>query len=345
MRLGDGGFGRGALSLLAASVCAISLPLMFMEGCYTTIPTWYPDGGDGVTVDRGFSDAGEADSSIDSAVVPKENGDTCVASDQCKSGICMDGVCCDKTCSGVCLACNLPATKGKCSPIVSQEDDDCRGLRSCDTTGTCTDRFTEFPTPTPASGPLKITLGSDGYLWFTESAANKIGTMTVLGSISEFSIPTVGSFPIGITAGSDGHIWFVESSGNKVARVVIPGSFMEFDVPTTNSAPVGIVSGADGKLWFVENGINSIGSMTVSGTFDDALAVPNARYLVEITATPNGDIWFTEGDGNRVGRIAGGVVTMYPIQTAASGPREIAAGPDGKIWFAQNGGSIGRSTR
>src|SRR5262245_39822899 len=141
-----------------------SLMVVTGEGCFKTPQTSFPPGD---LVD------GSGDSIVlpsDSGVPRKKNGDACSVPDDCQSGICSDEVCCDENCSGVCQSCNLPATRGKCSPLISQEESDCHDLRSCDATGACTQRFTEFPTPTPASGPLTIAVGSDGNLWFTESA-------------------------------------------------------------------------------------------------------------------------------------------------------------------------------
>ena len=36
-------------------------------------------------------------------------------------------------------------------------------------------KIREFPVPTATSGPLGITAGPDGNLWFTEALGNKIG--------------------------------------------------------------------------------------------------------------------------------------------------------------------------
>src|SRR5690242_1642857 len=41
--------------------------------------------------------------------------------------------------------------------------------------------ITEFTVPTPHATPLLIVTGSDGNLWFTEQAANKIGRLTPTG--------------------------------------------------------------------------------------------------------------------------------------------------------------------
>src|SRR5262245_64428503 len=180
-----GGIGRAAFPMLMSGrYFAAVLALASCLGCYGTERTTLPDAGDGAV-------------SVDSVVPAKENGESCSAPGDCQSGICVDSVCCDKSCSAVCQACNSAAAMGKCSPVISQEESGCQGLQSCDTTGSCTDRFTEFPTPTSASGPLTITT-SDSSLWFTESSANKIGRISRLGAIDEYSTPTVASFPFGI---------------------------------------------------------------------------------------------------------------------------------------------------
>jgi streptogramin lyase len=40
--------------------------------------------------------------------------------------------------------------------------------------------ITEYPVPTPASGPIQITAGPDGALWFTEEFGNQIGRIAVV---------------------------------------------------------------------------------------------------------------------------------------------------------------------
>src|SRR4051812_29728926 len=54
---------------------------------------------------------------------------------------------------------------------------------------------TGFAVPTANSQPYYVTTGSDGNLWFTEQAANKIGRITPSGTFTEFAIPTAGSSP------------------------------------------------------------------------------------------------------------------------------------------------------
>src|SRR6266567_2497852 len=46
--------------------------------------------------------------------------------------------------------------------------------------------ITEFPIPTPSSGPSGIASAPDGALWFAERFGNKIGRITTSGAITEF---------------------------------------------------------------------------------------------------------------------------------------------------------------
>src|SRR5689334_10280839 len=86
----------------------------------------------------------------------------------------------------------------------------------------------EFPVPTAGSGPVGITAGPDGNLWFTENATNQVGRITPSGSVQEFPIPTSGSDPAGITVGPDGNLWFTEFFGDKIGRITPAGVLTEF---------------------------------------------------------------------------------------------------------------------
>ena len=83
-----------------------------------------------------------------------------------------------------------------------------------------TGAITEYPVPTSGSGPVGITTGPDGNLWFTESQGNKIGKIIpATGAITEYPVTTSGSDPFGITTGSDGNLWFTEAQGNKIGKL------------------------------------------------------------------------------------------------------------------------------
>jgi virginiamycin B lyase len=82
------------------------------------------------------------------------------------------------------------------------------------TSGTITD----FPLPSPVSGPVGIAAGPDGALWFAERATNKIGRITTTGTITEFPLPTPQSLPLRITAGPNNTLWFTEQIG-QIGRI------------------------------------------------------------------------------------------------------------------------------
>ena len=77
----------------------------------------------------------------------------------------------------------------------------------------------EFDLPNPDSQPVFIKVGPDKNVWFSEFRGNRIGRMTVDGTITEFDIPTKDGQPRGIAAGPDGNVWFTEQLGNRIGRV------------------------------------------------------------------------------------------------------------------------------
>jgi virginiamycin B lyase len=83
--------------------------------------------------------------------------------------------------------------------------------------------LTDFPLPR-FMGPMGITRGPDGALWFAGSGGNCIGRITTSGAITEFPLPTPGSFPLDIVTGPDGALWFTEAHGNRIGRLMPPGA-------------------------------------------------------------------------------------------------------------------------
>jgi virginiamycin B lyase len=69
----------------------------------------------------------------------------------------------------------------------------------------------EFPTVTASSNPVGIVAGKDGGLWVTESGLDKIGRVSVNGTVSEYTSPVTGLGLKGIAVAPDGSIWFAES--------------------------------------------------------------------------------------------------------------------------------------
>jgi streptogramin lyase len=215
--------------------------------------------------------------------------------------------------------------------------------------GAAVGQITEFPTPTAASAPQAIAAGPDGDLWFTESAASKIGTINpVTHAISEFATPSPASFPLGIAAGPDGNLWFTEFLANKIGRInPTTHAITEFTLPAGSTSPVDITTGPNGNLWVTASGnpgaIDQINPVTLTFT---RIPAPTANVQPFGIATgPDGNVWFTERDSgsgtpgadSRIGKLdfATDSASDLPTGTASAAPNGITAGPDGSIWITE----------
>src|SRR5262249_43955700 len=150
-------------------------------------------------------------------------------------------------------------------------------------------------------------------LWFVEPTANKIGRVTVSGTVTEFA--GVTNLPQAIARGPDGNVWFTEYA---------------------NACNALYCTAANA----------TIGKITPDGTITE-FAVPTAEsFLYAITAGPDGNVWFTESQGGvlglppaggKIARITpAGVITEFDTPTMASAPAGIAAGADGNLWFTES---------
>lgn len=180
--------------------------------------------------------------------------------------------------------------------------------------------ITEYVVPTPNSGPLGITSGPDGALWFTESNAGQIGSITTAGAITEYPIPNPNSAPFGITPGPDGALWFAESLGQKIGRITTAGTITEYPLPSPQGGgPEGIATGPDGALWFTENIGNRLGRITTSGVITEYPLPTPGLYNgpVGITTRTDGELWFTESTSDGIAEAV--LVTASLHVTPAAG--------------------------
>jgi virginiamycin B lyase len=131
----------------------------------------------------------------------------------------------------------------------------------------------EFELPRPNSGPGDITAGADGAMWFVELSGgadglvtdgNRIGRITLSGTVTEFAMPAHGPSPINIAVGPDRNVWYTRDSS--LGRVTVAGEITEFPLGAAARA-VGLTAGSDrqppqrlvNRLWFADAGQNAIG--------------------------------------------------------------------------------------
>ncbi|HTA39475.1 MAG TPA: hypothetical protein VK760_10375, partial [Candidatus Acidoferrales bacterium] len=201
------------------------------------------------------------------------------------------------------------------------------------------------PIPSGSAGPIEMTVGPDGAMWFAEVSTGKIGRIATgpigtNGAISEVTLP-VASFtpkPSGLTTGPDGNLWFTDCSSNTtVGKLTTAGVVTAIPVTLPSSQPSFIVAGSDGAMWFSFYSAAGVGTVPTSG---GSPAYHSTGFTGTRTATialaADGNLWFTENDANVIGKIApSGAVTEFAIPHANAAPWGITAGPDGALWFTE----------
>ena len=152
-------------------------------------------------------------------------------------------------------------------------------------------QVTEYPIPTPDSGPNKITAGPDGNLWFT-GGGGQIGRITPTGQITEYNIPTALANPQGIVPGPDGNLWFTEYDAHQIGRITPAGQITEYRIPTALADPFGIAAGPDGNVWFTEYYPGNIGRILTGAPAASTIApavTGSARRGSQVTC--EGEQW------------------------------------------------------
>jgi virginiamycin B lyase len=200
---------------------------------------------------------------------------------------------------------------------------------------------TEFPIPGGTHGaPYGITPGANGGLWFTESSADKIGTMNAAtGAVTQYTIPLANAQPFQIAIGPNNNVWFTEAGADAIGMLNIKTlTFTQYPLPTPNAAPYGITPGPNNTVWFTEWDANRIGMVDIATGKVSEFPLPTLDAVPEgITMGPGGSIWFTESLGNQIGTIntTTDKITEMPLPTPNAEPAGIVLGPGGNLWFTE----------
>src|SRR5437764_13639724 len=107
----------------------------------------------------------------------------------------------------------------------------------------------EFAVPSAKSGLSQVAADAESRLYFTESAANRIGRYDPARNLfTEFAIPTADSAPNGIAVGLDGWVTFAETRAAKIGRFDPARElFHEFSVSDAGD-PAYVAAGPGGTI-------------------------------------------------------------------------------------------------
>ncbi|MEY2454096.1 MAG: virginiamycin lyase [Acidimicrobiaceae bacterium] len=201
---------------------------------------------------------------------------------------------------------------------------------------TCGAGVTAYAAGTTSLG--RLTVGSDGRVWFTSAPTATVGAVDLLGTVSTYHVPAAPSNAYLPALDADGNVWFAEW-GTATVHIVTPsGLFFSSSFAENVNA---MTHGADGELWYAyaDSSGEGIASHRSDGTDPHQLVQPSSQGyagLVDVEAGSDGTIWFAESAINKIGVIKDGVVREFDgpanRQGANAGPDVIAAAADG-VWF------------
>lgn len=203
-----------------------------------------------------------------------------------------------------------------------------------------------FPLPEPGAEPFDVAVGSDGSVWFTEFAADKIGRINRAGTLAQFTVPTANAGPYQITAGADGAMWFTEYNTTKIGRVDSSSRIAEYQIPAQSYGGTAITASASGQA-FAADPAGFIDVISPSGHLS-RIHVPSELGLpFATTRLRDGTLWISELTGfyefsRHLLAFSGGsgkpsrtVTLPDPLSDVVA----VAAGPADTAWFADFGSS------
>lgn len=210
-------------------------------------------------------------------------------------------------------------------------------------------QITEFTLPARGEAELgisSITAAADGYLYFTEPNANRLGRVNESGEISEEALPNPGSGPRAIVTAPDGSVWFTEEGGDRVGHLLPAVGLLRERQLAPGARPTGIAVRGDGTVWIAEPGIKGFAVATATGGSEFKIPFPKAQPN-DVVAGPEGNVWFAEEGGPWLGRVTSAAQTTGRFERlevpAHGGTQQLAFGPAGDFWFT-TGDRIGSAS-
>lgn len=201
----------------------------------------------------------------------------------------------------------------------------------------------DYKLPHPSSGPGNDLIEQQGWLWFPELYANKIGAFDLrTHSFREFDLPTETSMPVGLARDSKGIFWATEFRANRLARLdPVTGQIEDFPLATESALPSGISVDDQDNVWLTELAANRIARFDRKSHRFDEFELPRPESSpLQIISDGKGSLWVSASEerGNYIAKfnVTAKKFEAFDMPTANASPVGLLVYKNA-VWVAEGG--------
>ncbi len=187
-----------------------------------------------------------------------------------------------------------------------------------------------LPDPDPGD-PGQLTVGMDGALWYTLIEANRVGRMTLDGSVIEHQLPTTspgadGERPNGLVVVPDGSIWFASDHSAQLQHLLRNGNVTGADAVSSGDTWMPSVRlGPDGAIWWTRQNVGGLGRRTPDGSIVETHVPAGAPgHTWSVAVGSDGNMWATNTDDGQIIRVGTGSPRAMRTAPAITGSARAA---------------------
>jgi len=134
-----------------------------------------------------------------------------------------------------------------------------------------TEKVTQWSPPTQGT-PQRLSIDSNGIIWFGERTGNKIGRFDPkTETFKEYPLPGPAATPYAIIVGKDNGIWYASTDQDLIGRLdPNTGKVVEYPFPHSEAMMREFFLDAQGHIWFATPTNNRVGYFYLAGANERA---------------------------------------------------------------------------
>ncbi len=208
----------------------------------------------------------------------------------------------------------------------------------------------------PGGGPRDVhtmAFNSEGNIWFTEQAGNRIGLLDVDAyNFRMYEVETGSARPYGLVVDSEDRPWAALFGTNRLATVDEDDELREITLPRDDARPRRLAITDDGLLWYVDYARGYLGRMDTGSGDIEEWPVPGGTdaYPYAMALDDKGRPWFVE-TGPRPNRLIGFDTGSESFSEPAAVPsgggtvrHMVFDSETGSLWFGTDTNTVVRAT-